>query len=62
MNAKRKATEESKTVGNKCKASKVGETRCKSKQPLKRDLILQLIDLHNRFESLEKILQDVRES
>ena len=61
MNAKRKATDtESKTAGNKCKASKVVDTSFKTKQPLKKDLILQLSDLQNRFDSLERNFQDVK--
>ena len=65
MNTKRKATEESKKVGNKSKVPKVGEnvgeTTFNSKQPLKKDLICQLSDLQSRFASLEKNFKDVED-
>ena len=61
MNVKRKAAEiESKKLENKCKASKVGESTFKSKQPLKKDLVVQLSDLQNKFNLLEKNFQDLQ--
>ena len=61
MNTKRKATEiDSKKLENKSKASKVGESTFKSKQPQKKELVLQLRDLQNRFNILEKNFHDLQ--